>query len=306
MNNSYDIIIIGGGSAGLTASIYTARAGLKTLLLERGRLGGRALDAHLIENFPGFPEGISGQALMEKFVEQAKRFGVEAREGEAVVSVMLEGDEKMVMTRSDTYTALAVIVATGVERKKLSIPGEQSFRGMGVSICATCDGPFFKDREVAVIGTGEEAVEDALQLVDLCKRVYLIPVGNSVPLHRLEGSGVEVLRGVEVKSVEGNTVVKAIRVAEGGRERLIPLDGVFIALNSAVEMAREAGIEVDERGCIVADQAGRTNIEGVFTAGECTGTGMQVITSSGDGALAGISATSYVKAKKRSLGSSSP
>ena len=306
MNNSYDIIIIGGGSAGLTASIYTARAGLKTLLLERGRLGGRALDAHLIENFPGFPEGISGQALMEKFVEQAKRFGVEAREGEAVVSVMLKGDEKMVMTRSDTYTALAVIVATGVERKKLSIPGEQSFRGMGVSICATCDGPFFKDREVAVIGTGEEAVEDALQLVDLCKRVYLIPVGNSVPLHRLEGSGVEVLRGVEVKSVEGNTVVKAIRVAEGGRERLIPLDGVFIALNSAVEMAREAGIEVDERGCIVADQAGRTNIEGVFTAGECTGTGMQVITSSGDGALAGISATSYVKAKKRSLGSSSP
>jgi len=304
LNISYDIIIIGGGPAGLTAGIYTVRAGLKTLLLERGRLGGRAWDAHLIENYPGFPEGISGAALMVKFVEQAKRFGAELREGEAAVSVMLEGDEKIVMTRKGSYTGLAVIVATGVERKKLSIPGEQEFRGMGVSICATCDGPLFRDREVAVIGAGEEAVEDALQLADQCKRVYLIPVGDDAPLHRLDGSGVEVLRGTEVKSIEGDTVVKAIKVAEGRRERLIPLDGVFIALDSAVEMAKSAGIEMDGKGYIVADHVQQTNIEGVFAAGECTGMGMQVSTSVGDGALAGISATSYVKARKRSQQSS--
>ena len=304
MNNPYDIIIVGGGPAGLTAGIYTARAGLKTLLLERGRLGGRAWDAHLIENYPGFPEGISGSALMVKFIEQAKQFGAKLREGEAAVSVMLEGDEKIVMTRKGSYTGLAVIVAAGVERKKLSIPGEQEFRGMGVSICATCDGPLFRDREVAVIGAGEEAVEDALQLADLCKRVYLIPVGDDAPLHRLDGSIVEVLRGTEVKSIEGDTVVEAIKVVEGGRERLIPIDGVFIALDSAVEMAKSAGIGVDEKGYIVADHAQKTNIEGVFAAGECTGMGMQVATSVGDGALAGISATRYVKARKRSQQSS--
>jgi thioredoxin reductase (NADPH) len=306
LNRSYDVIIIGSGPAGLTASIYTARAGLKTLLLERGRLGGQAWDTHLIENYPGFPEGISGATLMERFIEQAKRFGAEIREGEAVVSVMLEGDEKMVMTRRNSYMALAVIVATGIDRKKLSIPGEQKFRGMGVSICATCDGPLFRDREVAVIGAGEEAVEDALQLVDLCKRVYLIPIGNAFTLQRLNGSGVKVLRSIEVKSIEGDTVVKAIKVVESGKERLIPIDGVFIVLDSAVEMAKEAGIEVDERGCIIADQAKKTNIEGVFAAGDCTGIGRQVVISAGDGALAGISATSYVKAKKRSQKSSSP
>lgn len=306
MNNSYDVIIVGGGPAGLTASIYTARAGLKTLLLERGRLGGRALDAHLIENFPGFPGGVSGPALMARFVEQAKRFGAELMEGEVAVSFMLEGNEKVVITRRTTYTGFAVILATGVERKRLSIPGEQEFRGMGVSVCATCDGPLFRGREVAIIGSGNEVVEEALQLADLCKKVYLIPIGEAVPLHRLDKSGIEVLKGVEVKSIEGDAAVKAIRILEGGEERLISLDGVFIVLDSAVEMAMGAGIRIDEKGCIIADQAQMTNIEGVFTAGECIGLGMQVVISAGQGALAGISATNYVKSKKRELQSEHP
>lgn len=303
MSNSYDVIIIGGGPAGLTASIYTSRAGLRTLLLERDCLGGRALEAHLVENFPGFPEGISGPDLMTKFIEQARKFGSDLREREAAVSVGLQGDEKMVITRSDVYTGLAVIVATGIERKKLKIPGESEFRGRGVSICATCDGPLFRNREVAVIGMGEESIEDTLYLSGLCKKVYLIPVGSRERLVRLEGSGVEILSGVEVKGIEGDTVVRALRVADlkSGEERLIPLDGVFIALGSAVEIVRGAGIEIDERGCIIADKMQRTNIEGIFTAGECTGIGMQIVTSAGDGAMAGISATRYVKTKKRAL-----
>jgi len=301
LNSAYDVIIIGGGPAGLTASIYTSRAGLKTLLLERGRLGGRALEAHLVENFPGFPEGISGSALMAKFVEQAKRFGAEVREGEAVVSVMLEGEEKVVMTRTNTYTGLAVVIATGIERKKLNIPGEEKFRGMGVSLCATCDGPLFRGREVAVVGSGEEAVEDAVYLADLCKKVYLIPMDDAVPLHHLEGTSVEVLNDIEIKGIEGDNIVKALRIAEGGEQRLIPLNGVFIVLDSVAEMAKIAGVEVDEKGSIIVDRMKKTNIEGVFAAGDCTGIGMQIVTSAGDGTLAAISATRYVKEKKREL-----
>ncbi|RJS89365.1 FAD-binding protein [Candidatus Bathyarchaeota archaeon] len=301
MNGPYDVIVIGGGPAGLTASIYTSRAGLRTLLLERDRLGGRALEADLIENYPGFPEGISGPELMGRFIDQARRFGAEMREGEAVVSAILQGEEKMVTTRRDIYTAPAVILATGVERRRLRIPGEKEFRGKGVSICAICDGPLFRGREVAVIGEGEEAVEDALYLTELCRKVYLIPVGEGVELARLEGSAVEVLGEVEVKGIEGGTAVKAVRVADpgSGEERLIPVEGVFIALSSATEMVREAGVELDERGCIVVDPLQRTNIEGVFAAGECTCVGMQIVTSAGDGAMAGISATRYVKSKKR-------
>jgi len=259
------------------------------------------LEAHLVENFPGFPEGISGSALMAKFVEQAKRFDAELREGETVVSVMLEGEEKVVTTRTNTYTGLAVVIATGIERKKLSIPGEQKFKGMGVSLCATCDGPLFRGREVAVVGSGEEAVEDALYLAGLCKKVYLIPVGGSAPLRRLEGTSVEVLSGVETKGIEGDNVVRALRIAEGGEERLIPLNGVFIVLDSVTEMAKIAGIEVDEKESIIADRMKRTNIEGVFAAGDCTSIGMQIVTSAGDGALAAISATRYVKEKKRDI-----
>jgi len=257
------------------------------------------LESHLVENFPGFPEGISGSGLMARFVEQSKRFDAELREGEGVVSVMLEGEEKTVITRTNTYTGLAVVIATGIERKKLSIPGEEKFRGMGVSLCATCDGPLFRGKEVAVVGSGEEGVEDAAYLADLCKKVYLILVDDDVPLRRLEGMSVEVLRGVEIKSIEGDNVVKAIRIVEGGEERLMPLDGVFIVLDSVAEMAKQAGVVVDEKGSIIVDRMKKTNIEGVFAAGDCTGIGMQIVTSAGDGALAAISATRYVKEKKR-------
>lgn len=301
MSRYYDIIIIGGGPAGLTASVYCSRAGLTTLLLEKRRLGGRALNAQILENYPGFPEGISGQELMARFIQQARKFGTELKEGEATVSVMLQEEEKMVLTRTEMYTSPAVIVATGVDRKKLVIPGEDKFRGRGVSTCAICDGPLFKNREVAVIG-GKEAVEDALNLVSMCKKVLFIPVEEGLMLQALRAEGIEVLHDIQVKSIEGDSIVKALKVAEvtTGRELTIPLDGVFIDLGGTLDVMRDAGVELSEKGFIDVDKEKRTNIEGVFAAGECTGTGMQIITSAGDGAAAGIMATKYVRAKKRS------
>lgn len=257
------------------------------------------MEAHLVENFPGFPMGISGSALVEKFVEQARRFEAELRERETVVSVNFGGEEKVVMTRTNTYTGFSVIIAIGIERKKLVIRGEEKFRGLGVSFCATCDGPLFKGREVAVVGSGEEAVEDAVYLADLCKTVYLIPVAEDVPLSRLDGTSVQVLKDIEIRSIEGDNLVEALRFAEGGHERLMPLDGVFIIRDSVAEMAQMSGVEVDGKGSIVVDQMQKTNVEGVFAAGDCTGIGMQIVTSAGDGALAAMSATRYVKEKKR-------
>jgi thioredoxin reductase (NADPH) len=301
LSRYYDIIIIGGGPAGLTASVYCSRAGLTTLLLEKRRLGGRALNAQILENYPGFPEGISGQELMARFIQQARKFGTELKEGEAAVSVMLQEEEKMLLTRTEMYTSPAVIIATGVDRKKLVIPGEDKFRGRGVSTCAICDGPLFKNREVAVIG-GKEAVEDALNLVSMCKKVLFIPVEEDLMLQALRAEGIEVLHDIQVKSIEGDSIVKALKVAEvtTGRELTIPLDGVFIDLGATLDVMKDAGVELSEKGFIDVDKEKRTNIEGVFAAGECTGTGMQIITSAGDGAAAGITATKYVRAKKRS------
>lgn len=299
MNLEYDITIIGGGPAGLTAGIYCSRAGLRTLLVEKDRLGGRALDARKLENFPGFPEGTTGQELMARFVRHAKRFGAELREAEGVISVMLQEEEKMVLTRTQMYTSPAVIIATGAERKRLLIPGEAEFRGRGVSICPICDGPLFKDRDVAVIGA-KEAVEDAVYLVGMCKKVVFIPLDESLPLEGLAKQGVEVMRNVRVKSIEGDDVVRALRVVEvaGDKETSVPVDGVFIALSISSDMMRDAGVQLNEQNFIEVDREKKTSLEGVFAAGECTGTGMQVITSAGDGALAGITATKYVKAKK--------
>ena len=181
----FDVIIMGGGPAGLTAAIYSARHKMKTLLLEGNRLGGKAMEAHWVENYPGYPEGITGPELMNKFIKQAEKFGTQVKI-ETVVGLADYDNIKMVSTRQGFHQGKSVIIATGVSRKQLSVPGENEFKGRGVSYCAVCDGPFFQDKIVAVFGSGHEAIHDAEVLSESASKVYAIPgLGTTTLLFRL-------------------------------------------------------------------------------------------------------------------------
>ena len=304
-DGSYDVIILGGGPAGLTAAIYTARFRLKTLIIEGKRLGGRSWGPHMIENYPGFPEGITGTELIEKFVEQAKKFGTEIKK-ETVVALLPVGGSQMVQTRGGVYDAKAVVVATGIQRKQLSVPGEMDFNGRGVSYCAICDAPFFRGKTVAVVGAGEEAVEDALKLTDFADKIYAIPGSKGYKqgiegLHELQNhEKIEIIEGADLESIGGASVVEHVALKGGGVRRL-EVDGVFIILESVptTDILASAGIQTDGGSCVLVDKNQATNVEGVFAAGDCVCGGMQVVTAAGEGGMAGLSALRYIKSMKR-------
>ena len=305
-DGSYDVIILGGGPAGLTAAIYTARFGLKTLIIEGKRLGGRSWGPHRIENYPGFPEGITGTELIERFVEQAKKFGTEFKE-ETVVGFFPAGGNHMVQTRGGFYDTKAVVIATGIQKKQLSIPGEMEYKGRGVSYCAICDAPFFKGKIVAVVGAGQEAVEDALTLTDFAEKVYALPGGKGYPegieelpqLHSHEK--IVLIEGADPESIGGNALVEHITL-KGGETARLDVDGVFIILETVptTSILTDAGIGTDARSCILVDKNQATNVEGVFAAGDCVCGGMQVVTAAGEGGMAGLAALRYIKSMKRS------
>ncbi len=301
----YDVVIIGGGPAGLTAGIYTSRHGLRTLLMEGKQLGGRAWGPHRIENFPGFPEGITGQELMKRFVSQIRKFGAELRE-ETVFGLNDLGEAKMVLTRGGHYETRAIIIATGIQKRQLSIPGEMKFKGRGVCYCAICDGPFFANKTVAVVGSGREAVEDLLKLAEIAKKVYAIPGsgGYESGLDRLRDlaryKNVEVLEDADPISIGGDDLVSHIELKHKSIHRL-DVDGVFIVLDSVAttDIIRDAGIETDEGGCIKVDRNQTTNIPGIFAAGDCVCGGMQIVTAAGDGGKAGLAVLRYVSSMKK-------
>ncbi|HUS78380.1 MAG TPA: FAD-dependent oxidoreductase [Patescibacteria group bacterium] len=301
----YDVIIIGGGPAGLTASIYTSRQGLRTLIIERKQLGGRAWGPHTIENFPGFPMGINGTDLMEKFISQSRKFGVEFKE-ETFVGLTDMGEAKMVMTRKGIYLSKAVILTIGLQRKSLSLPGETEYKGRGVCYCAICDGPFFKDMPVAVVGAGKEAVEDALTLSRTSSKVYAIPgskgygEGFEEELEELaQLSNVEILEGTDIASIEGEDVVTGLTLKNGPTGKL-DVNGVFLILENVGtgSMIKDAGIETDTGGCIQVDENQETNLKGIYAAGDCACSGMQVVTAAGDGGKAGLAAFRFVRSLK--------
>lgn len=309
MTQIYDVIVVGGGPAGLTVGIYAARIGLKTLILESKILGGRAFEARMIENFPGFPEGISGGELVERMVRQTEKFGAEIVSSEEVVSLDLNDGNKVVITRTAKYQGRALIFATGAQRRKLLVPGEEEFLGRGVSHCAVCDGPLFRGKVVAVIGSGDEAAEDALLLADFVNEVLMITSEEELEIaenlrQRLEKKdNVKFLLNTKVEAIEGDIIVKAVKVVDvkSKKEQKIPVDGVFVALERIpmTQLMRKAGIEVDEGGCVKVDRRQRTNIEGVFAAGDCTCGGMQVATAVGEGARAAMEAAAYVKKNRK-------
>jgi len=307
---TYDIIIVGAGPAGLTAGIYAARIGLKTLILEGTLLGGRAIEAAMVENFPGFPDGITGAELIQRMTDQTKRFGAELKFPEEVININLNDETKIVNTKKEAYQAQALIISTGAQRKKLLVPGESKFLGQGVSYCPICDGAFFKGLEVTVIGSGDEAANDALFLTKIARKVTMISSKEEMEMSEAlrkkleEKKNFQVLLDARVKAIEGDTAVKAITIVDikTNKQQKIPTDGVFISLGRVpmTQIVQKAGIEVDKIGCIKVDRRQRTNVEGVFAAGDCTCGGMQMVTAAGEGATAAIRASTYVKRTKKS------
>ena len=306
-NRKIDIIVIGGGPAGLTAAIYSAWLGLKTVVLEASVVGGRAWLAPKIENFPGFEFGVKGSDLAEKMRLQALRLHAEIVGAEEVVGLELQSDCKRVVSRRQSYEASAVIIATGTQRRKLLVAGETDFVGRGVSYCVTCDGPFFRNAAVAVVGNGEEAAIDALFMADLASQVLLVSEQQDLKfegalMDRLKDKpNIEIVMGQVVRIV-GDKVVRAASILEFDSKREVErsMKGLFVSLGGVpmTAIVKNAGVATDASGCLIVDRQQKTSVEGVFAAGDCTCGGMQVITAAGEGAMAAMRASAYVRKAK--------
>jgi len=303
----YDVIIIGGGPAGLTAGLYTSRSRLKTLLIENGLLGGQMTTTELIENYPGFPEGIMGDELSRLMEEQAKRFGLEVIP-EYVVEVKLEGDKKIVKTEEGSYLSEALIICTGTEYRKLGVPGEKEFAGKGVSYCATCDGAFFQDNQIVVVGGGDSALTEALYLTKFGKEVTIIHRrdalrGTKIYQERVfTHPKIKLLWNSVIQEIKGDTVVKSIVVknVKTGEVTDHPIDGVFlfVGLTPRTQFLRGL-VDMDEEGYILTDGNGQTSVKGIFAAGDCRKKLVrQIATAVGDGATAACSTEKYLELKE--------
>lgn len=301
---TYDVLILGGGPAGLTAGMYAARGGRKTALLERAMPGGQAFLTNEIENYPGFPQGIGGPELMMAFQEQAVRFGLEII-NEDITAVDLAGETKILRTAGGAeYKGKALIITTGAEPRKLGVPGEEEFLGRGVSYCATCDGAFFREKKVAVVGGGDSAVEEADFLTRFAREVVIIHRRDelrAINILQERAKSNEKIRfklNTVVEAIQGSNKVETLKlrnVATGELEEET-FDGVFIFVGTTPNtQLLEDVLTLDEQGCIVADNTMATSIKGVFAAGDVRNTTFrQVATAVGDGTMAAGSVEQYL------------
>jgi thioredoxin reductase (NADPH) len=303
--NDYDVIIIGGGPAGLTAGLYASRAHLKTILLEAMIPSGQAYVAERIENYPGFPEGISGKELIERFVKQATAFGLEIQQFTTVDKVALAKGKKVITAGEKQFSASALIIASGGQANKVGIPGEEEFTGKGTSYCATCDGAFFKDQVVAVVGGGDTALEDALYLSRLAKKVYVIHRRDQLRAQKvlqdrvLKNPAIEIIWKTVPIEIRGEGVVNAIIIEniKDATRRELAVSGVFIAIGQIPHTAfvREV-VALDEMGYIITDHDCATSVAGIFAAGDVRKKGLrQITTAVGDGALAAAAVERYIE-----------
>ena len=306
--NVFDVVIIGGGPAGLTAGLYAARADLKTICIEGGSTASQISVTDLVENYPGV-EAIGGFDLADRMRSQAGHFGVQFSSGD-VVSVEKERigdiDGWRVKTTGDGFNALAVIIATGANWRKLGVTGEEAFIGKGVSFCATCDGPFYRDRDVVVVGGGDTAVQEALYLTRFAKKVTIVHRRD-----RLRAAGIlrdrasknekiQFAWNAVVSEILGDQSVKGVRlrdVRDPGDVREIPADGVFIFIGLVPNTKFLEGIvDLDPQGYVVADSHMKTSSKGIFACGDCIQKLLrQVVTACGDGATAAVAAQQYVE-----------
>ena len=303
VNQEYEVIIIGGGPAGLAAGLYTSRARLSSLLIERGMVGGQIADAELVENYPGFAEGVSGLELGQLMHQQATKYGLNTIIAEAT-DIELKGEKKVVKTTKGNFTTKAVIIASGSERRKLGIPGEEKLTGRGVSYCATCDAPFFKEKPVAVVGGGDAAITEALYLVKFASRVIVIHRRDQLRASRIleerarAEPKIEFLWNSVVEAVEGEDVVKrlSLRQVITGKKSTLDVAGVFIAIGLKPNTDYLKGVlPLDKAGYIITNDRMETEIPGIFAAGDIRlNSAQQAITAAGDGATAAVFAEKFI------------
>ena len=300
----FDLIIVGGGPAGLTAAIYAGRARLKTLIIEKALLGGMASTTFHIDNYPGFPEGISGMELSHKLETQARALGVKIYYG----NVAKIAKDRTVEIEGYKLKAKALIIATGTETKKLGIPGEEEFRGRGVSYCATCDGPFYRDKNIAVIGGGNAAVEEALYLTRFANKISIIyrrdklRADKILAEHALNDPKIFVIWNSIVEKIEGDKLIKSVSIynSQTNVRTTVPVDGVFIYIGSKPNNELISGIlRTNKDGYIETDNSMKTSAAGIFACGDVIAKPLrQVVTAAADGAIAADSARKFIEEDK--------
>ena len=298
------MIIVGGGPAGLTAGLYAARSRIDTLLLEKLIPGGQVITTALVENYPGFEEGVPGPDLIAKMEKQARRFGLKI-EMRLVEKITLDGDQKRVLADGEEYLTKAVIVASGAESQLLGVPGEKELKGRGVSYCATCDGPFFQEKEVVVVGGGDAAVEEAIYLTRFAKRVRIIHRRDQlratklVQERALSNDKVEVVWDTVVTRINGENFVQSVDVknVRTGQESSLDVAGVFmyVGVKPNSELF-DFEIEIDEKGYLCTDDRMRTSVEGIYAVGDVRSKLLrQIVTAAGEGATAAFAVEKYLE-----------
>ncbi len=301
----YQMIIVGAGPAGLTAGLYAARARLDVLLVEKGVAGGQVLVTDWVDNYPGFPEGIGGFELMEKMSSHCDRFGLERLTGEVVSMELAQPIKTLTLVNGTSLQAQTVILCTGAHPKKLHVPGEQEFAGKGVSYCATCDGPFYRDQEIAVVGGGNTAIQEALHLTKFASRVTVIHRRDQLRATKIlqekafAHDKIDFIWNGQVTAIQGNDQgVNRLEVTfRDGSRRHLAVTGIFILIgvqpNNAMLSLDQ--LQTDEGGFVVTDAEMQTSVEGVFAAGDLRAKRTrQIINAAGEGATAELSAEHYL------------
>ena len=303
----YDIIIIGAGPAGLTAGMYAGRQNSKTLVIDKGLAGGLGLEVPMMQNYPGF-DLISGMELIQKMKSQTENY-CEIMENETIQSIDKVDEGFLLKTKTSPllmseesddikeFKTKSIILATGASHKHLNVPGEEEFLGRGVAYCATCDGMFFVDKDVLMVGGGNSAAQEALYLKNLGCNVKLVHRRDELRCEHhlqkaLEEKGIEVLWNSTVEEIKGEMMVDSVRLMRDGKEEDYKTDAVFVAIGDdpSNDLAKELGVELDDNGFIITDKNQATNVEHVYSAGDITGGVKQWIVACGEGAVAAISA----------------
>ena len=303
MSDIYDVIIIGGGPAGLTAGLYSSRARLKSLLIEKGLTGGYMTEADQIDNYPGFPQGVNGMELGELMQQQATKYGLQVMLAE-VYGIVLKSKQKIVNTSEGDFSAKAIIIAGGSERNKLGIPGEKEFTGKGVSYCATCDGAFFTDIPVAVVGGGNAAITEALHLTKFASKVIVIHRRNELRATRilqekaLAEPKIEFLWDTVVDEIEGNDLVQRLKLrnVKTGNTSVLDITGIFVStgFKPNTDYIKDI-VALDKISAIITNEKLETNVPGIFAAGDIRSNSIrQIIAAAGDGAIAATLAEKFI------------